>query len=174
MPTKAKVARNVESKRRLRYGWPRRDASDVAGARPRDGARARRGSTRAKTPKRKLAAASPAEQNAAALNPRGLNAAPRAGPKTNPMPIAAPSMPMCLARSSGGVASAMYACAAAILPPNRPAKARASSNRRSVSASPVNVKETADPTRLSRITGRRPTASETRPSSGAPTNWAAE
>src|SRR5690349_23316132 len=47
-----------------------------------------------------------------------------AGPKMNPRPNAIPIKPILFDRCSGGLMSAMYACATVIFPPQRPANIR--------------------------------------------------
>ncbi len=102
----------------------------------------------------------------------------------NPRLNDAPTRPSAPARRVGGVMSAMYACAVAMLPPIAPASIREANsvataspvpNSRSISpATPKTVHARTLPTSDSMMTGRRPRWSEMRPRTGAKRNCMSE
>src|SRR5690242_20764502 len=63
------------------------------------------------------------------VGPRGANTPPKAGPTTNPNPVAAPIRPMPFVRFSTGVTSATTACAEPIFEAPRPPMKRATNNK---------------------------------------------
>ena len=64
---------------------------------------------------------------------------PSAGPSTKPIPNAAPSMPNPAARRSGGVTSAMYAPAVAVLAAVMPESTRPTNSHDNVGASAIKM-----------------------------------
>jgi hypothetical protein len=97
------------------------------------------------------------------------------GPSVKPSPKALPmTMPMPRARSSGGVMSAMYACATARFAVAMPLKTRAASSIGSVVAAPSNAIPAAVAAMLHSSTGRRPTRSDSRPQIGMNRNCMTE
>jgi len=99
---------------------------------------------------------------------------PRAGPQTKPSPIAEPIQPIAFARSLGSTRSATYACAVATLALDIPANTRATKTIASVLDKNKVRWAMTEPAIDTSITGRRPTRSESRPSSGAQMNCASE
>src|SRR5437868_1084679 len=121
-------------------------------------------------PRRKLPPHNTAAAQPGPGNPKRAKVkAPRAGPKIKPKPKAMPIRPIFCVRFSGGVISAMYALATERFAPQIPAKTREASIIHNpecpvmVDATAKSPYETADPALLTRITGRRPMRSESRP-----------
>ena len=97
-----------------------------------------------------------------------------AGPATNPSPNAAPRSPKSRGRCSAGARSATAAWATDTLAPEMPSSTRPTNSTSSEPASPVSRLPTAVPASDSTRTGLRPTRSDSRPQTGANTNWARE
>src|SRR4051812_25344808 len=97
-----------------------------------------------------------------------------AGPSTNPTPNAAPRSPSNRGRSSGGATSVTAPCATDPLAPETPSTTPPTNSIQPDVAAPVMTLPTAVPNNDSRMTGRRPIRSESRPSTGEQTNCANE
>ena len=133
MPEKARMTRKNTARSRASIG--RAKAPRAAAILPCAGAE--RGACRLSgnssiTPRQAAsdspAAISPGVTRSAVAKSLPARTPPKTGPMMNPRPNAAPIIPIPLARRSGGVTSAMYACAAAMLPAQMPAKARAANS----------------------------------------------
>ena len=140
-------------------------------------------SGRRKNPKITLPKVSAAATKAGAERLIVLSSPPIAGPSIKPKPKAAPIRPKPLARSSGGVTSAIYAWAVLIFPPVMPSRIRAKNSTASTvpmprgsswSARPNTTYEIPVPARLISSTGRRPNRSDSAPSTGEKINWNSE
>jgi len=144
IPEKARITRKKISIRRDKTG--RRNAPRIAASRLRAGALRRASGgrlsgNRSTTPS-SANPESPAATKAGVARSAlaGLSPArspPSAGPMIKPSPNAAPISPIPLARFSGVVTSAIYACAAAMLPAQMPERLRAANSIHSASAAPI-------------------------------------
>src|SRR5260221_3260167 len=132
----------------------------------------RRVSGRKRSTSRALASATSIATQKGTAGPRGANKPPRAGPTTNPNPIAAPIRPMPRARLSTGVTSATTACAEPIFEDPRPLMKRATNKIASEPASAESGNESGSITSEARMTGLRPYRSERVPSTGVKMNCA--
>src|SRR6266566_21813 len=132
----------------------------------------RRVSGRKRSTSRALASATSIATQKGTAGPRGANRPPRAGPTTNPNPIAAPIMPMPRARLSTGVTSATTACAEPIFEAPRPPMKRATNKIANEPASAESANESASINSEARMTGLRPYRSERVPSTGVKMNCA--
>ena len=123
---------------------------------------------------RALTKAMPAATKNGTRGPASAASPPRAGPNTKPTPNAALSRPRRWARSSGGATSVTAPCATETLAPDAPSTMRPTNSIHTDVAPPVITLPTAVPNSDSRMTGRRPIRSDSRPNSGEKISWATE
>src|SRR5690606_29593725 len=172
-PLAARLGRRVLLLARALVGARRHPGRPARPAAPRAAGAGAADLGRRSHPAMKFANAMPPATKPTPANPRPDSTAPRAGPKTKPMPLEAPTRPSARVRSWGSVRSTTYACATGIAPPNSPATNLAANSVIREPAIPVNARENADRARAASSTGRRPNRSDSAPSTGAAMNWAA-
>src|SRR5688572_26558869 len=122
----------------------------------------------------KLPKQSAEDTHIGADGPRWVRTPPIAGPKINPSPNAAPTIPMPRARFSAVVISATYACAVGIFAPAIPPTIRAAKISANELARASERYEMHEPSSPIRMMGRRPIRSDQRPQIGANTNCISE